>query len=268
MSAPDEPTVTYPGRCTTINLPRELRDRVYRELLVPEKVRNPRDHIPTYDLEPAILRVNKQIHAEAAEILYRENIWILIKIHSSRLFQELQTPICGRTIMANIESFPDLPALIVDIRGPTSDNIDKKILVARCDLHGFYSSVIIRALKVLSDNGWQSLDFDLQFYGRGRKEEEFLVDFFQDVRGARKVSIRGTSVLSTGRELAILMMTPIRHIDEPCERIGIYRARGDEYFASLEYRKAMETYQHGFTQLEVLEYLHSAAKWRSLVPKE
>lgn len=66
-----------------LNLPLELRVVVYRELLVRDfpahidfEERNPFTNVPTGQLPrfPAILRTSKQIHQEALETLYSENL--------------------------------------------------------------------------------------------------------------------------------------------------------------------------------------------------
>lgn len=64
-----------------LSLPRELRDQIYRELLLADKV------IPTNRItgnatfEPAILRVSKQLHKECSRILYHENNWFIITMN-------------------------------------------------------------------------------------------------------------------------------------------------------------------------------------------
>jgi hypothetical protein len=49
-------------------LPAELRNRVYQELLMVERSRYKRDH-----LWPQILSVSKQLYAEAEDVLYADN---------------------------------------------------------------------------------------------------------------------------------------------------------------------------------------------------
>ena len=63
-----------------LGLPRELRDKVYRELLLQDLVW---EEIPKtfpldedknhYNFQLSILSVNKQIHEEASQVMYREN---------------------------------------------------------------------------------------------------------------------------------------------------------------------------------------------------
>lgn len=51
---------THQTPSSTINLPRELRDKIYRELLVPKKIRDPTEDMPRYALEPAILQLKSR----------------------------------------------------------------------------------------------------------------------------------------------------------------------------------------------------------------
>ncbi|KAL1598748.1 hypothetical protein SLS60_007889 [Paraconiothyrium brasiliense] len=71
---------TPPGPSRFLALPREVRNLVYRELLLnthPLIVHLRRVHRFEASTRPypAILRTNKQIHDEAAAVLYGENTW-------------------------------------------------------------------------------------------------------------------------------------------------------------------------------------------------
>ena len=66
-----------------LNLPPELRDKVYGELLLVDTLRlrviNESCEPGPLGLETAILCVNRQIHEEASSVLYQENCWIRLK---------------------------------------------------------------------------------------------------------------------------------------------------------------------------------------------
>lgn len=73
-------TKSHPGPSRFLGLPREIRNLIYRELLLnthPLIVHMRR--VYRFDASttpwPAILCVNKQIHDEAAAVLYGENTW-------------------------------------------------------------------------------------------------------------------------------------------------------------------------------------------------
>ena len=64
-----------------MDLPRELRDDVYRELLLPRNVRCKRvsdKKRRLFSFQPAILRVCKQTYQESSRVLYKETNWVLI----------------------------------------------------------------------------------------------------------------------------------------------------------------------------------------------
>ncbi|KAI4139299.1 MAG: hypothetical protein L6R39_006367 [Caloplaca ligustica] len=61
------------------DLPREIRDQIYRELLCSRKVYRPASDSGIgrrYNYQIALLRCNKQIHEEATPVLYQENCFI------------------------------------------------------------------------------------------------------------------------------------------------------------------------------------------------
>lgn len=64
-----------------LNLPRELRDEIYRELLLADKIRSTNIITGKATFEPVILRVNKQLHEEGSRILYYENKWLIITMN-------------------------------------------------------------------------------------------------------------------------------------------------------------------------------------------
>ncbi|MCJ1433311.1 hypothetical protein MMC27_002670 [Xylographa pallens] len=62
-------------------LPREIRDKVYSQLLVSSHTFNvDAAYRPCYDMQPAILHVNKQISAEATRALYKDNRFIVLNL--------------------------------------------------------------------------------------------------------------------------------------------------------------------------------------------
>ena len=74
--------------CAFLRLPRELRDRIYRSLVSVKYTKTPKDvkagfrsAASRYDwnLDPVILRVNKQIHEEAQEVMARDNDFVVVQ---------------------------------------------------------------------------------------------------------------------------------------------------------------------------------------------
>lgn len=54
-----------------LDLPRELRDQIYRERFQLDRLRRGNQ-------SPALLRVNKQVYLEASAIMYDEKVWVMV----------------------------------------------------------------------------------------------------------------------------------------------------------------------------------------------
>jgi hypothetical protein len=74
--------------CAFLRLPRELRDRIYRNLVSVKYTKTPKDvkaglrsAASRYDwnLDPVILQINKQIHEEAKEVMARDNDFVVVQ---------------------------------------------------------------------------------------------------------------------------------------------------------------------------------------------
>ena len=74
-------TISKPGLQT---IPGEIRNEIWRMLLTTsyafKEPANEGDREPHYELQPAILRVNRRIYHETRGILREENMWILLCI--------------------------------------------------------------------------------------------------------------------------------------------------------------------------------------------
>ena len=82
--------------CYFFHLPRELRDKIYRNLVSVKHTRTPKDPedgcrsaTSRYDwnIDPAILRVNKQMNVEATEVMGLDNDFVVIERAADRLEQ-------------------------------------------------------------------------------------------------------------------------------------------------------------------------------------
>ena len=172
-----------------LSLPREIRDQIYRELLLLA------DQIPatktgSYVLEPAF-RVNNQMHKECARILYEENTWIIITMNweFERLYLDAGHLIVSHSPAGHLDTFIRKPTLQVDLRdlhfSPQSAQ-SSMLLIA----HDVYC--IFRDLTCLHD--------PLQFH--------FSVQF--DPRLSTKPEVRETLLLCL-RDLRGVGMTTERH---------------------------------------------------------
>ena len=67
-----------------MKLPRELRDRVYKNMLRPTMLLNDLTGKTSDWFNPAILRIDRQINAEAAGIIYKEQIEVTVNLSMVR----------------------------------------------------------------------------------------------------------------------------------------------------------------------------------------
>jgi hypothetical protein len=75
------------GVCDLLGIPLELRDPIYEMLLTTPcgTKLDPTVYSLKFNLHPAILRVSKQISAEASRVLYQDNEFIVFKVTGLRL---------------------------------------------------------------------------------------------------------------------------------------------------------------------------------------
>lgn len=98
-------TSSAPSRL--LALPQELRTKIYEELLCPEPARpltlwhDRNGRRGSLNLNPSILRVNKQTHYEAVSLLYENNIFEI----------NLTAPVCQTKWANYTDSKPDPPPL-------------------------------------------------------------------------------------------------------------------------------------------------------------
>lgn len=246
-----------------MRLPRELRDQIYRELLVPkerklhneEKEPTPeRENEPLYRLEPAILRCSKQVHVETYRVLYEENTWIRFTLDAALLQQcDLPDGQC-HFFTTNLESFPGPIALNVTVK-PTN-NTQQKYRLAENIIHLSDLTMYVCPMYMeFPDNvtGYHlRLHIDETFHKHNNDEED-LLDDFRDMRGFGEASVTGTASLSTGQELTMLLMKPHRNIDEMLERLELFQTRADDKAALMQIGEAKSLYYRGLLSGGLLE---------------
>ena len=179
----------YNEACSTrfsfLSLPRELRDQVYRELLIPKRVCI--EPPVSYGLEPVVLRVNKQIYEEGSTVLHGENIWVLFSMECAELIS-----IYSRTKSSKyLDNFVGSPNLKMDLRGPSFRRRCKefRILVTVHEVRDVYTNFLISFFNP------GSIECSLRFHVRpdqyGERVLGALVDSLGDVRGIGSVIMTG-----------------------------------------------------------------------------
>ena len=238
-----------------MDLPRELRDQIYRELLLPDKTRidyrtraTANETGSPYSLQPAILGACKQVHEEAWKILYKETNWILMTVELGedndgiskllRLFGEWVS-------MRGLEYFPGTPVLRVAVWLGISSHSGAKtmILITQQDIHLFCISFPwVLCYEV-------SLDF-VEEAIQSQHTGDILLDCCREMRGVEKITMRQIPPSAVDAELLVQMRKPIRHIEEFSKRAETYNERGSRQLALRHFLDAADIYYVGWTILQ------------------
>lgn len=236
-----------PSHSRLLSLPRELRDQIYRELLLEDLVWDePHDR---YDLQPAILRVNKQVNEEASRILYDENCWVILEMKSNVDYVDmLKRDHCRSVSSISLEKFPRRTFLKVEV---------KELYFIRKPTTYFMTTV--EGLRGVCKNFTSALSFhpleiNLHFNISGKRRElllDYALDAFQETRGIEHAAVFGTERVSKGNELAGFMMTRIKNLDELSVRANVYESCGNQMLEADDLRGALREYTLG----------HSYAQW-------
>ena len=234
-----------------LDLPRELRDHIYRELLLPDKnliegsengsVTNPSS---AYRLQPLILIASKDVHAEAAKVLYEETNWILLTTNYAeddgllQYFQKMTKPWVS---VKHLDRFPGTPALRINVvdRESSSRRIKDLMLVTQQDVHHFCLDISqIPSFEI-------HLIFDADAM-QNASVRDVLVDCCRDIRGAKKVIIIRPDCPFPYEELTTQLQQPMRHVREIWTRVDQYHQRADLQLAQMQLLSAADTFWAGF----------------------
>ena len=232
-----------------LSLPRELRDHIYRELLLADKA--PAKETFKFALEPAILRVKKQMYKECSRILYEENTWVLITVNWRNIANLLPNPnhvYVSHSSAGHLGALIRKPALQVDLRHQCIETQSAQ------------ESILFIAHRVFCDIRYltgghnpKQIDFNVQFdprISRKPKVREDLLFKLHDIRGVGKTVVTGIETVSIANELATLMMTPMKSVYELSERADAYKKRGDQCFALGNSEDAKLFYCEGISYLD------------------
>lgn len=227
-----------PSPSRFLSLPRELRDQIYRELLLEDVAWDePQDR---YNLQPAILRVNKLVNEEASCILYDENCWVLFKIACNKDYDHiLKKNYCRSVSSSSVEVFPQQTFLKVEVRG---------LWFVRKPVKYFLTTVeglLWTCKNFTCPFSFHPLDIKLYFNLSGKRRETLLdsaLDAFQEARGIEHAAVFGTEPVSKGNDLAGLMMTRVQSLDELAIRAKVYETRGRQMLEANNIREASHEY--------------------------
>ena len=114
------------GDCRLLGLPLELRDRIYKDVISPKQNKTPKKlekglrSSTRYDwnIDPVILRLNRQISLEAKEVLARENKFVAIE--RSQVLQQVESDFGDEDpgmLVFNISLWPGKASKNVNVPG-------------------------------------------------------------------------------------------------------------------------------------------------------
>ena len=229
-----------------LDLSRELRDQIYRELLF-----QPIGYAAArrrHKFEIAILRVNKQIHREGSRVLYAENAWAVFEMRWPSSTLNLPTDRGLITTTRDISRYGRLPF---------GGNPSLRVRVQECDFR-YHKTMyyVIAPLEWVGDmtvlfipgDSSQYLEFAVHFheYQKQESRQRMAIEFMEVIRGVRKAKITGLSSPSLGARLAEHMLTPIKSIDELIDRTSEYIRRAELMLAQGQVFLAEELYNQGY----------------------
>ena len=225
-----------------LDLPRELRDRIYREVLPLEKAEDRKQ-------STALLRVNKQVYLEASAIIYDENLWVMVTFNfrgvaSSLLYDPYHTYNITRdtTKHGELPFGREPPAVRVDVHsqnplsrglslfgqldGACRDSAQKYQITP---LH--YAEPLFRSFtKIFAQQEIENFKFTVSLSERCKQRQtcaELVMDYLEDIRGVKEAAVSGMSPSASNDRLAQLMLAPIQQVEEIITRSGVYQRRGD-----------------------------------------
>ncbi len=232
-----------------LDLPRELRDRVYREVL-------PLDNVQDRQQSTALLRVNKQVYLEASATIYDENVWVMVTFNFRGVASQLMyDPYHTYNITHDTTQHGELPfgreppAVRVDVQSQNTLKSAQKYLITPLR----YAEPLFRSFS--GKFIWRELeDFKLTVCLSERCEQrqmcpELVMDYLEDIHGVKEAAVSGMSPSASNDRLAQLMLAPIQQVDEIITRSGVYQRRGDRASDLGHFKKAREIIIWGLQNL-------------------
>lgn len=292
LAAKSRTAETAKGPFRFLDLPRELRDKVYQNLLCsfapPRDAATNRQSCPQYTstVHPAILRCNKQIHREAYDIMVKTNRFIHVKlhgdIHNVQVLLEAMERGTRRIISRNnwaIEHFPGF-VLEVDIvlegkgwpRPEENHAIESHAMILSEEVSNLLGTLelIHRPRKQLTlaisltvapgmDTKLASYKESLQpFFSSERIQESLLRPFRNMLHGVQSIKVAGT-----GKQLAKAVEADIAQhkCTDHKQFLASLKAAGKqgiELFERNDLGAAIEVWEH---MIHAITLIHNSSSW-------
>ena len=249
---PDANGAEGPNTVGFLDLSRELRDQVYRELLFqPIGYGAARQR---HKFETSILRVNEQIYQEASKVLYEENAWVVFEIRCPGLILGVPSDryliTISRDVSAGRLPFGGIPSLRVRMQ---DDLVQRRkyidYVIIPLEWVRDMTRIFVRGNMIHMSDYLKYDEFIVHLHETRKHESRrrMAMEFLEIIRGVGKAKIYGLpSPLNVS--FAKHMRTPVKSIDELIDRTSMYmrhaelmRAQGEFYHAEELYDQAHDS---------------------------
>jgi hypothetical protein len=224
-----------------LRLPREIRDRIYQHLLSARLTYTDdyqrRDYSWPFKLAPAILRANKQISGEAAQILYNENDWVVLKFTTHAQKYRF------------LDGFPNFVGLYEDqIPQPVLEITMKELAVESLPQRTFIFTLeafpyLIEQLwnKATIFNFYESMIFEIFLFNKAPSRHTFLnnqiVRSFDQIQGFTVLIFHGDIDTDVVRHVTGCM-TLGQDLQAVCAKMADLFSRGENSFIRKDFTLA------------------------------
>ncbi|KAI9718357.1 MAG: hypothetical protein M1812_004078 [Candelaria pacifica] len=223
-----------------LDLPGELRNKIYRYLLNPYNVEhyNPVIH---YELEPVLLRLNRQIHQETRSILYDENFWIVVVVNVANYPvvdafhpEQISKRECDRHLpivsSGDFSRIRDPVLRVTASFGPNRQGETSKFLLPLCGIHRLCRRLWVQSKNLSHHRHDVSLALDIQLRRQpgfsDQKMHDLLLAPFAAVRGIQEATISGDVIREETEKLCQSMRTDFFRVEEIVEVLHGFLDKG------------------------------------------
>ena len=247
-------------------LPPELREEIYKELLLVDMRQEQKD-LCHHHLHLNILRVNKKIHEEASDILYLRNTWVQISMDDQvqRHVEYRINDFRHRKGRPGIRLYPftffGVAALNIVVNDKGNPNLPRHT----CIISSFAMPQVCRMLTMPPTGTGRihslGLELDSATAPDGAVwEQKGLLDCFVETRGLESLKCtKNVAMLAEGRGKDGLvqlgaMALPLNNPADVMERALAYLNRGRQHVRAKQIYEAITTFQEGAYYVHWLAY--------------
>lgn len=277
-----------------LDLPFEVRNAIYNVILCsppPRKLRrmDQGDLLPlprglNYIIHPQetqILHLNRQIHAEARDVMLRGNQLIRIRVRGmGRAFENLmiesQIPVVRTSALSSSTSKDFVLTHSIQSKGVVSQTPPQAapppwtdLVILRRDLDAFCAMFAFRGFLAFTDFGTQ-VEHGLEVHDpfddtlspgfmSEKNQERLLGPYREHMRGISRFDVRGRVSAEVARSVEdAVRQVPIPEPDEVIKELRRKKDLGNGYFRQMDFLRAAEAYSEGINKVM---HLRNSPAW-------